>query len=152
MNHGQDAVSLHLPQGLVLSVHYQEANNNIEDELRKQQSRKGKTEMKRIIILLTLLLAFTGSAFAGQPAYPVKVSDNGRYFVDQQDSPVFWLGTTQWQIFREYTREEARTTIESVRKNGFTFIQAMLMGVGDGTKPNVYGEKAWINDNPLTPN
>ena len=26
------------------------------------------------------------------------------------------------------------------------------MGVGDGTKPNVYGEKPWINDNPLTPN
>jgi len=28
----------------------------------------------------------------------------------------------------------------------------MLMGVGDGTKPNVYGEKPWMNDNPLTPN
>ena len=26
------------------------------------------------------------------------------------------------------------------------------MGVSDGTKPNVYGEKPWINDNPLTPN
>ena len=28
----------------------------------------------------------------------------------------------------------------------------MLLGVSDGTKPNVYGEKPWINDNPLTPN
>ena len=26
------------------------------------------------------------------------------------------------------------------------------MGVGDGTKPNVHGEKPWIDNNPLTPN
>ncbi len=26
------------------------------------------------------------------------------------------------------------------------------MGVGDGTKPNIHGEKPWINNNPLTPN
>ena len=26
------------------------------------------------------------------------------------------------------------------------------MGVGDGTKPNIHGEKPWIDDNPLTPN
>ena len=43
------------------------------------------------------------------PTYPVKESENGRYFVDQNGSPVFWLGTTQWQIFREYTLDEART-------------------------------------------
>jgi hypothetical protein len=108
--------------------------------------------MKRIMFLVPLLLIFVVSASAGQPVYPVKVSENGRYFVDQKDNPVFWLGTTQWQIFREYTLDEARITIGSVRKNGFSFIQAMLMGVGDGTKPNVYKEKPWINDNPLTPN
>jgi hypothetical protein len=108
--------------------------------------------MKRIIFLAPFLLIFAVSASARQPVYPVKVSENGRYFVDQKDNPVFWLGTTQWQIFREYKLDEARITIESVRKNGFSFIQAMLMGVGDGTKPNVYGEKPWINDDPLTPN
>ncbi len=26
----------------------------------------------------------------------------------------------------------------------------MLMGVGDGTQPNIYGEKPWINNDPLT--
>ena len=30
--------------------------------------------------------------------------------------------------------------------------QVMLMGVGDGTKPNIHGEKPWIDNNPLTPN
>jgi len=100
---------------------------------------------------LTLLISTVGAA-AEQRVYPVKVSENGRYFVDQNGSPVFWLGITQWQIFREYTLEDARTILENTKDKGFAFVQAMLMGVGDGTKANVYGEKPWINNDPLTPN
>jgi hypothetical protein len=48
--------------------------------------------------------------------------------------------------------EDARTILEKTKDKGFVFAQVMLMGVGDGTKPNIYGEKPWINDNPLTPN
>ena len=33
-----------------------------------------------------------------RPAWPVRVSDNWRYFVDLQGRPVFWLGTTRWQL------------------------------------------------------
>ena len=84
--------------------------------------------------------------------YPVKVSRSGRYFVDQNGEPVFWLGTTQWQLFREYSLDDARTIIEKSKATGFDFAQVMLMGVGDGTKPNVHGDKPWINDDPLTPN
>jgi hypothetical protein len=91
-------------------------------------------------------------AAPAEPVYPVKVSPNGRYLVDQKGQPVFWLGTTQWQLFREYTREDARLIVERTRAHGFAFAQVMLLGVGDGTKPNVYGAKPWINDNPLTPN
>jgi len=111
-----------------------------------------KATIKRFgLSALTLLIFVTGAA-AEQPVYPVKVSENGRYFVDQNGSPVFWLGITQWQIFREYTLEDAGTILENAKDKGFAFVQAMLMGVGDGTKPNVYGQKPWINNNPLTPN
>jgi hypothetical protein len=98
------------------------------------------------------VLIFAGSLPAGEPVYPLKVSENRRYFVDQKGDPVFWLGTTQWQLFREYKLEDARTIIEKTKAHGFAFAQVMLMGVGDGTKPNVYGDKPWIDDNPLTPN
>jgi hypothetical protein len=91
-------------------------------------------------------------ATAGEPVYPAKVSDNGRYFVDQRGEPIFWLGTTQWELFRGYKLEDARTIIEKSKAKGFAFAQVMLMGVGDGTKPNAYGEKPWINDDPATPN
>ncbi len=89
---------------------------------------------------------------AARTVYPIKVSSNGRYFVDGKGKPFFWLGTTQWQLFREYKLEDARTILEKTRDKGFAFAQVMLMGVGDGTKANVYGEKPWIDDNPLTPN
>ena len=98
------------------------------------------------------LLILTAVVPAGEPEYPAKVSENGRYLVDQKGAPVFWLGSTQWQLFREYSRDDARTIIEKSKEKGFAFLQVMLMGVGDGTKPNIHGAKPWINDNPLTPN
>jgi Protein of unknown function (DUF4038)/Putative collagen-binding domain of a collagenase len=98
------------------------------------------------------VLILSTFSLAAEPVYPVKVSQNGRYFIDQKDNPVFWLGTTQWQLFREYSREDARTIIEKSKERGFAFIQVMLLGVGDGTKPNIHGEKPWIDNNPLTPN
>jgi len=112
--------------------------------------------MRRIvktIALLVVSLFVVRPVISGErPVYPIKVSDNNRYFVDQEGKPVFWLGTTQWQLFREYKIEDARTILEKTADKGFAFAQVMLMGVGDGTKPNVYGQKPWINDDPLTPN
>ena len=104
------------------------------------------------ILFILFCLIITNNQCNQHSAYPVKVSENGRYITDQNGHPIFWLGTTQWQIFREYNLDEARATIENVRSKGFTFIQAMLMGVGDGTQANIHGEKPWINDDPLTPN
>jgi len=113
-------------------------------------------KMKRMttaLASLTVLLLIRGSILAAErPVYPVKVSDNGRYFVDQKGTPVFWLGTTQWQLFREFKIEDARTILEKTADKGIVFAQVMLAGVGDGTKPSVYGEKPWTSDNPLTPN
>jgi hypothetical protein len=108
--------------------------------------------MRCTIGIVAVFCAMAGVSCADEPAYPVKVSPNGRYFVDQKGTPVFWLGTTQWQLFRDYTREDARTILEKTKARGFAFAQVMLMGVGDGTKANIYGDKPWNNDNPLTPN
>jgi hypothetical protein len=84
--------------------------------------------------------------------YPVRISPNRRYFVDATGTPVFWLGTTQWQLFREYTLDDARLIIEKSKATGFCAIQVMLLGVGDGTQPNLHGDKPCYNDDPDTPN
>ncbi len=110
------------------------------------------TTIKKVILLVPLLLIFAADSLADQPVYPVKVSPNGRYFIDQNEQPVFWLGITQWQIFRGYTLDEARLILENAKSKGFAVVQAMLMGVGDGTQPNLHGQKPWIDNNSLTPN
>jgi hypothetical protein len=111
-----------------------------------------KTAGVSLASLLALMVA-AGLGLSAEPAaLPVKVSPNHRYFVDQKGKPVFWLGTTQWQLFRGYTLEDAKTIVEKTAGHSFAFAQVMLMGVGDGTTPNVYGQKAWIDNNPLTPN
>lgn len=111
-----------------------------------------KTTITRVILLATFPLLLGMTLLPSETVYPVKVSENGRYFTDQNGTPVFWLGTTQWQLFREYNLEDVKTILEKVKSKGFAFAQVMLMGIGDGTNPNVYGEKPWVNNNPLTPN
>ena len=107
---------------------------------------------KMMLVLAASALLLPASGSAEEAAYPVNVSENGRYFIDQKGKPVFWLGTTQWQLFRDNTLEEAKTIVQNVKKNEFAFIQVMLFGPGDGTRPNVYKEKPWANVDPLTPN
>ena len=87
-----------------------------------------------------------------QPRLPVKLSRSRRYFVDQDGRPLFWLGTTQWELFRGYTVEEAKLIIEGSARAGFSFIQTKVHGSGDGTKPNLAGDRPFLDDNPLTPN
>ncbi|MBO3802831.1 MAG: DUF4038 domain-containing protein [Candidatus Brockarchaeota archaeon] len=83
---------------------------------------------------------------------PIKISENGRYFVTAAGKPIFWLATTQWQIFREHPLVEVELILDKAKENGFNFIQAMLLGVGDGTKPNIHGDTPWKKDDPATPN
>lgn len=92
-----------------------------------------------------------------QPKHTVGISNDGRYFLDERSKPLFWLGDTQWELFRGYSLEEAKLTLLNRKNKGFTFIQVMLLGVStsdqcDGRDPNVNGEKPWINDDPTTPN
>ena len=60
-----------------------------------------------------VLLAFGGlspMAFCqtGKPVFPLKISENGRYFVDQTGKPFFYHADTGWQIYQRLTTEEAR--------------------------------------------
>src|SRR5262249_21148201 len=70
----------------------------------------------------------------------------------QAGKPIFWMGTTQWDLFRGYSLDDAKIIISKTKEKGFAFAQVMLMGVGDGTRANFYGDKPWIDNNPLRPN
>ena len=85
------------------------------------------TTRSRIAVCVAFLACAT-LVIGAETAHPIKVSENGRYFVDQKGQPFFWLGTTQWQLFRGYSREDARTIVEKTREKGFSVAQVMLTG------------------------
>jgi Protein of unknown function (DUF4038)/Putative collagen-binding domain of a collagenase len=83
---------------------------------------------------------------------PIQVSENGRYFVDEQGKPFYFLADTQWELFRRYSLADTRLILENRKAKGFSVVMVMLTGVGPGTEPNVAGEKPWINNDPASPN
>ena len=61
----------------------------------------------------------------------LKVSANGRYFVDQQGKPFFYLGDTCWLLFQRLNREELEEYLKDRVAKGFTVMQAyVIRGLG----------------------
>ncbi len=100
------------------------------------------------------LLGILTMAVLSAPAAPgpIRVSQNGRYFVDANSVPFYFLADTQWELFRRYSLDEAKLILENRKAKGFSVMMVMLTGVGNGKGPNREGQRPWINDNPATPN
>ncbi len=110
-----------------------------------------------MLIQMKLLLNFWGDILMSAKSNsvdvgPIRVSSNGRYFVDQNGEPFFWLGDTLWELFRCHSLDDARAMLDNRKKKGFSVIQIMFTGVGDGSKPNLSGQLPWIDNNPAAPN
>lgn len=88
---------------------------------------------------------------------PIRVSPNGRYFVDGRGDPFFWLGDTAWPLFGQYARAEAEAYLVNRARKGFTIIQGVLAwGGGTGFEtplpgPNYAGDPPWLGG-PEHPN
>jgi len=57
----------------------------------------------------------------------LKVSPNGRYFVDQNGKPFFYLADTAWTLFKRLDREEVEEYLTNRAAKGFTVIQAYVL-------------------------
>ena len=80
----------------------------------------------------------------------MNISENGRYFTGQDGKPFFWLGDTQWQLFRSFSLDDAVMTLKNRKKHGFSFVQVMLLGVD--IEPNINGDLPFYDNDPLQPN
>src|SRR5581483_749141 len=86
----------------------------------------------------------------------IKVSPNGRHFVDQDGKPFFYLADTFWLAFQRPTREELDEYLKDRAAKGFTVIQAYVVrGLGqkqtDGTHTMEVTEP-FIGKDPTKPN
>ncbi|MCK4276385.1 MAG: DUF4038 domain-containing protein, partial [Phycisphaerae bacterium] len=102
----------------------------------------------------------TVSPTGPKPISPIRVSPNGRHFIDSSGRPVFWLGDTQWELFRLYPPETALRILEDRQEKGFNVILIMLLGVNTShpsmgaraAHMNLEGQTPWTDDDPLKPN
>jgi len=77
----------------------------------------------------------------------LRVSANGRYFVDQEGKPFFYLGDTCWLLFQRPNREEVDEYLNDRAAKGFTVIQAyVLRGLG---KKHPDGNSSLLDATPL---
>ncbi|MHA6624440.1 glycoside hydrolase family 140 protein [Pseudonocardia sichuanensis] len=75
-----------------------------------------------------------------QPLAPVRVSDDGRFFVHADGTPFFWLADTAWSIFVNLDRAEVERYLDTRAAQGFTVIQAVaVFPQAGGPGPNRYG-------------
>src|SRR6266704_3242101 len=76
-----------------------------------------------------------------------KLSPNGRYFVDQNGKPFFYLGDTCWLLFQRLNHEELDEYLKDRAAKGFTVIQAyVLRGLG---KQHPDGNSSLLDATPL---
>ena len=86
----------------------------------------------RAILSLSLCLACAtamkvASAAAAAPGFPVKLSTNGRYLVDQNHVPFFMHGDTGWSLIVGLTKTETERYLEDRRQKGYTAILVNLL-------------------------
>jgi len=80
---------------------------------------------------MRLLLLFTvwiyGSALAQTTVhFPLKISADKRYLIDQQDKPFLYVSDSGWRLFAGLTETEAREYLQKRKSQGFTVIHVML--------------------------
>ena len=82
----------------------------------------------------------------------LRVAADGHYLEYENGSPFFWLGDTGWQLFSHLTFAEIKFYLENRASKGFNVIQSCILGEDELAKPNRYGDRPLINNNPLQPN
>lgn len=93
--------------------------------------------------LLFLLCMCVGELYS-QNIFPLKISDNKRYFVTQQGKPFIYHADTGWQVFVKLTTEEAVEYMSARKAQGFNTIQVQI--AMEPNQSNRYGDKPFNGD------
>ena len=112
-----------------------------------------KLIMGSIVGLLSCMLIYPG-AYGQSYVYPLKVSTNSRYLVDQNDRPFFWSGDAAWSLIAQLSKEDAVFYLEDRKQKGFTVIMVNLIEHAFSSNPprNYYGDLPFTGKTFATPN
>ena len=104
------------------------------------------------VILSILAVACSASA---SPVFPLKVSENNRYLVDQQGKPFLIHGDSPWEIIWQLTKEEASEYLDHRANQDFNTVLVNLIPdkLSDNNHPytkNRYGFMPFKNPEDFT--
>ncbi len=97
-----------------------------DDFVIKTDDRKEKSLAGRMAIWALISLAFVTQA-AAAPTYPLKKSANGRYLVDQNNTPFLMIGDTAWSLMVNISEADAATYFANRQAAGFNVVMMNLI-------------------------
>ena len=95
------------------------------------------------------------SAPPPQPiAFPLQVSSNGRYLVDQNNRPVFWSGDAGWSLIAQVSDADADLYLDNRQQKGVTVVVVELIEHKFATHAprNANGDLPFTGQPFVTPN
>ena len=104
---------------------------------------------KRILYSLIFCFCVFGLCAQQAPTHRLRITSDGRFFMDEKGEPFFWLGDTGWLLFGKLNREEAEKYLEDRKQKGFNVIQVMVLHNLNAV--NAYGDSALVNKNVASP-
>lgn len=101
--------------------------------------------MRLGVLGILALLALTPDA-SGAPAYPLRVSEDGRHVIDQNGQEIFFNMESGWFLLTQLTREEAIQYFDNRVQKGFNAVLVMFpMPEWEGDITNRYGEAPFLS-------
>lgn len=104
--------------------------------------------MKKILFVFILVVACMN-----QPHHEklplLKISEDHRYLVTENNQPFLWLGCTGWEMLHRLDKNETMMYLQDRAAKGFTVIQTVILAELDGLNtPNANGDLPLINLDP----
>ncbi len=72
----------------------------------------------------------TGAASPVQPVYPLQISSNGRYLVDQNNHPIYITGEQAWSLITELSNSDVNVYLSDRASRGYN---ALWLAAADNT-------------------
>jgi len=103
-----------------------------------------------LTILFVIFLIHVDSVGQQRVAWPLKVSENKRYLVDQHARPFFINGETAWKIMNYQRLEEMDDYLDNCKKNGINTVLFVFMPFQGET--DAYGNEPFLENDLTRPN
>jgi hypothetical protein len=114
-----------------------------------------RESVPRLLAAIIFAVAIAGGARAADPAYPVKISANHRYLVDQNNRPFLIQGDAPWSLIVGLDKPDVDIYLRNRQARGFNTLMVNLLEhkFAKHAPNNVFGEGPFTTPgNFSTPN